>query len=87
MHLGYVEYVVDSGGLGRIAALAGGLIGDRFPSDVKFPKDGIAIPEPYQRALARFDTDKNGRIDQKEFEAMPKRLQGAVLEYVRQSMP
>jgi thiol-disulfide isomerase/thioredoxin len=87
MHLGYLEYVVDGSGFGRISALAGGLLGQRFPTDVKFPKDGIAIPEPYQRALARFDADKNGRIDQKEFEAMPKRLQGAVLEYVRQLMP
>lgn len=87
MHLGYLEYVVDGSGLSRIGALAGGLLGQRFPTDVKFPKDGIAIPEPYQRVLARFDTNGDGRIDQKEFDAMPRRLQGAILEYVRQLMP
>jgi thiol-disulfide isomerase/thioredoxin len=87
MHLGYLEYVVDGSGFSRIGALAGGLLGQRFPADVKFPKDGIAIPEPYQRVLSRFDLNGDGRIDQKEFDAMPRRLQGAVLEYVRQLMP
>jgi thiol-disulfide isomerase/thioredoxin len=87
MHLGYLEYVIEGSSFGRLGAMAGGLLGQRFPSDVKFPKNGIAIPEPYQRVLARFDTNKDGRIDRKEYDAMPRRLQGAILEYVRQLMP
>jgi hypothetical protein len=86
MHLGFVEYITDGtarlGGSGLLGSLTG-----PPPPGVKFPKDGLVIPEQYKRFLERFDTDKDGKIDQKEFDAMPQPLQNAVLNYVAQIMP
>lgn len=86
MHLGYLEYVVE-GNASRAAALAGGLLGQRPPSDVKFPRDGVVIPEQFQRFFTRYDANNDGRLDQKEFDSLPPRLQTIVLEYVRNMMP
>ena len=85
MHLGYVEYVVE-GLTGRIALLRGGLGGNPGgppPADVRFPPDGIPIPERFQRLFQRFDTNGDKRIDPKEFEQLPPFLQNGVLEYLR----
>jgi hypothetical protein len=82
MHLGYVEYVVE-GGMGRLGALAGGLLGQRPAADVKFPKEGVVIPEQFKRAFMKFDANGDGRLDQKEFESLPPVIRNAVLEYVR----
>ena len=86
MHLGYLEYVVDGSGLGRIGVLAGGLLGQRYPTDVKFPKEGLIIPDQFRAGFKRFDTNGDGKLDQKEFDALPRRVQGAILEFVRQNM-
>jgi hypothetical protein len=86
MHLGYLEYVVEGGG-GRLGAVAGGLLGQRPPTDVKFPKDGVVIPDQFKRLFQRYDANNDGKLDQKEFDSLPSRLQTAVLEYVRQMMP
>ena len=86
MHLGYVEYVVD-GGSGRIGPRPGALLGIQPPTDVKFPKDGIAIPERFKPLFMKYDLNGDGRLDQKEFDALPPFLQNAVLEYVRNMMP
>jgi hypothetical protein len=82
MHLGYLEYVVE-GGNGKLGPLAGGLLGIRPPTDVKFPKDGVVIPDRFKQVFMKYDTNSDGKIDQKEFDAMPPFLQTAVLEYVR----
>jgi hypothetical protein len=86
MHLGFLEYVVDGSGFGRIGVLAGGLLGQRFPTDVKFPKEGLIIPDQFRAGFKRFDTNGDGKLDQKEFDALPRRVQGAILEFVRQNM-
>ena len=86
MHLGYVEYVTE-GNAGRLGALAGGLLGTRTPTDVKFPKDGIAIPDQFKRLFMRFDTNGDGRLDQKEFDALPPGLKNAVLQYMQNMTP
>jgi thiol-disulfide isomerase/thioredoxin len=86
MHLGYLEYVLDGSGFDRMGALAGGLLGQRYPTDVKFPKDGLVIPEQFRAGFKRFDTNGDGTLDQKEFDALPRRVQGAILEFVRQKM-
>lgn len=86
MHLGYVEYITD--GSGRLGA--GGLLGNLTappPPDAKFPKDGLTVPEQFKQVLGRFDTNGDGKIDQKEFDTMPQLLQNAVLNYVHQIMP
>ena len=85
MHLGYVEYVVESKGLGRIGALAGGLLDNRFPTDVKFPKDGITLPKQAQRAFMRYDLDRDGKLSPKEFDELPRELKIAILEFIRQN--
>jgi thiol-disulfide isomerase/thioredoxin len=89
MHLGYVEYVVD-GLTGRMALLQGGLGGNPGgppPADVRFPPEGVPIPERFQRLFQRFDTNGDKRIDSKEFEQLPPFLQNGVLEYLRANPP
>ncbi|MBA2226943.1 MAG: redoxin domain-containing protein [Gemmataceae bacterium] len=89
MHLGYVEYVVD-GLAGRMALLQGGLGGNPGgppPADVRFPPEGVPIPERFQRLFQRFDTNGDKRIDPKEFEQLPPFLQNGVLEYLRANPP
>lgn len=81
MHLGYLEYVVDSGS-GRLGALAGGLLGGRPPAGVKFPKEGIVIPEQGKRLFGRYDTNNDGKLDEKEFDALPQPLKNVVLNYI-----
>lgn len=77
MHLGYIEYVVEGGGSGKIGALA---LGQR-PADFKFPKDGVDIPQQAKAVFQKFDANSNGRLDEKEFEALPDLLKNVALEY------
>ena len=86
MHLGFLEYVVDGSGFDRMGVLAGGLLGQRFPTDVKFPKEGLVIPQQFRAGFKRFDTNGDGTLDQKEFDALPRRVQAAILDFVRQNM-
>ena len=49
MHLGYVEFVVDSGSSASMRpGLGGGAVGE-----FKFPKDGIPIPAQFKDAFKR----------------------------------
>jgi len=46
-------------------------------------------PAPLRGAVRRFRLDRafmRGRLDQKEFDALPQPLQNAVLEYIRGMM-
>jgi hypothetical protein len=85
MHLGYVEYITD--GKGRLGPLANLDALLRPPTDVKLPKDGVVIPEQFKRVFMKYDTNNDGKIDQKEFDALPPLLQNAVAEYLRNMMP
>jgi thiol-disulfide isomerase/thioredoxin len=85
MHLGYVEYTTESGN--RLGA--GGLLANLSgppPEGVKFPKEGLAIPEQFQRFFTRFDSNNNGRIDVDEFNALPQPVQNVILNYIARMM-
>ncbi len=77
MHLGYVEYVTDGGKLGMTAA----------PADFKFPETGVTIPGRVKALFQKFDTDGDGRLDKKEFEALPAALKKVVLDHAWQTSP
>jgi thiol-disulfide isomerase/thioredoxin len=83
MHLGYVEYVNDAGGGGRLGALA---LGAR-PADFKFPKGGVEIPAQAKGVFQRYDANGDGRLDEKEFDALPDVLKNVVLEFAYRTMP
>ncbi|MBA4066484.1 MAG: hypothetical protein C0501_22790 [Isosphaera sp.] len=85
MHLGYVEYVSDAGGGGRLGGLA---LGSR-PADFKFPKGGVELPAQAQirNVFLKYDTNTDGKLDEKEFEALPELLKNVVLEYAYRTMP
>ncbi|MCS6865426.1 MAG: redoxin domain-containing protein [Gemmata sp.] len=84
MHLGYVEFVVDSGSYDPNGWL-GGLNVD--VANFKFPKDGVVIPEQGRNLFRRFDTNNDGRLDEKEFEALPETLKRIVIIYIQRTMP
>ncbi|HEY1190561.1 MAG TPA: redoxin family protein [Gemmata sp.] len=85
MHLGYVEFVVAPG------APAGGLLNPRrgggAATDFKFPKDGITIPDQFKDRFQRFDTNGDGKLDEKEFDALPQLVKNAVIGFVKRAMP
>lgn len=80
MHLGYVEYVVD-----RKADVDSE---NPFKNDEKpaIPKGGFAIPERFKAGLAPYDTNKDGKLDEKEIDAMPEQLRGRVWDYIRKTI-
>lgn len=84
MHLGYVEFVVDSGSYDP-NGLLGGLNVD--VANFRFPKDGVVIPEQGRNLFRRFDTNNDGRLDEKEFEALPETLKRIVILYIQRTMP
>lgn len=79
MHLGYVEFVIDS------AKASEPVVGPK--GEFKFPKDGVLIPAQFKDAFKRFDADSNGVIDQKEFDALPPAVRTIVIEYVKRTAP
>lgn len=83
MHLGYVEFVVAPG------APAGGLLNPRAgaAANFKFPKDGIAIPDQFKERFQRFDTNGDGKLDEKEFDALPPLVKNVVIEYAQRTAP
>ncbi len=83
MHLGYVEYVIEGNAGGKIGATA---LGGR-PDGFKFPKAGVAIPDHAKGVFRRHDQNDDGRLDEKEFEALPSALKNVVLDYIWRTMP
>lgn len=83
MHLGYVEFVVAPGGP------AGGLLNPRPGAGGAFtvPKAGIAIPERFRDRFKRYDLNDDGKLDQKEFDALPPAVKSIVIEYVNRTDP
>src|SRR5262249_51297131 len=60
MHLGYVEFVIDSGSSGN---LRGPGLRPGAGGDFKFPKDGIMIPEQFKEAFKKYDLNGDGKLD------------------------
>ena len=78
MHLGYVEFVIDSRGGEPVVGPKG---------EFKFPKDGVAIPPQFKDAFKKYDTNGDGVIDEKEFDALPPAVKNVVTEYIKRTMP
>jgi hypothetical protein len=81
MHLGYVEFVVAPN------SAPGGLIGRGPNGEFKFPKDGVPIPEQFREAFQKFDTNGNGILEEKEFDALPPAVKRAVSSYIQRGGP
>jgi hypothetical protein len=79
MHLGYVEYIVD--GPAKVAA------SNAPKGGVKIPADGVVIPEEFKGLFKRYDLNGDGKLDEKEIDALPPALKERVLEYIRRLMP
>jgi thiol-disulfide isomerase/thioredoxin len=75
MHLGYVEYVVDT------PVVAGDT------SAVKIPPGGVPIPEQFKAVFDRYDLNGDGKLDSKEIDALPPELARQVRDYIRRTMP
>ncbi len=80
MHLGYLEFVVDTPGA------LGGLLGGRPNAEVKIPKEGVEIPAQFKDALKKYDLNSDGKLTEKEIDAMPPAVKNAVLAYIRRTM-
>jgi hypothetical protein len=79
MHLGYVEYVID--GPGKSQA------NDAAKKPVKIPPGGVEIPEAFKNIFKRYDLNGDGKLDEKEIDALPPVLKERVLDYIRRTMP
>jgi thiol-disulfide isomerase/thioredoxin/mono/diheme cytochrome c family protein len=77
MHLGYVEFVIDS--------RAESVMGPDGP--FRFPKDGVPIPPQFRQAFQKYDTNDDGILDEKEFNALPPSVKNAVTEYIKRTHP
>ena len=49
---------------------------------VAIPKDGVPIPAAYKAAFAKYDKNRDGKLDEKEIDALPPVVKGSVLDYV-----
>ncbi len=76
MHLGYVEYVVDRSSAVTTAPQTG----------VKIPKGGVVIPPSAKAEYQKYDTNGDGKLDEKEIEALPDDLKLKALAYIRRTM-
>jgi len=79
MHLGYVEYFVDGPGKGPAA--------DEPKTAVKIPPGGVEIPEAFKGIFKRYDLNGDGKLDEKEIDALPPALKERVLDFIRRAMP
>lgn len=79
MHLGYVEYIID--GPGKVAAA------NSPKAAVKIPPGGVEIPEAFKGVFKRYDLNGDGKLDEKEIDALPPALKERVLDYIRRTMP
>ena len=75
MHLGYLEYLVDLQAKPSERAT--------LHEKPTIPKEGVAIPELFKTRLERYDANKDGKLDEKEIDAMPEPLRERVWEYIR----
>lgn len=78
MHLGYLEFVIDT---------ATPAPADAPKAEVKVPPGGVEIPDQYKALFKRHDTNGDGKLDQKEVDALPPALKNAVIEYIKRTMP
>ena len=44
---------------------------------------GVAIPEAFKELLKKYDLNGDGKLDEKEIDAMPPKLKERVLEYIK----
>jgi hypothetical protein len=74
MHLGYIEYLVEKANE----------LEEPFSTfeKPKIPKEGFEIPEKFKVALGTYDTNKDGRLDEKEIDAMPERIRARVYDFI-----
>jgi hypothetical protein len=49
---------------------------------VTIPKGGVEIPAAYKAAFRSADKNRDGKLDEKEIDALPPVVKGAVLDYV-----
>ena len=82
MHLGYIEFVIDGNAAGSIPRP-----GRPGAGDVKVPPGGVTIPEQYKAALKKYDLNSDGKLDDKEIDAMPPAVKSAVMGYIKRMMP
>jgi len=80
MHLGYVDYVSDGSGRGRLGL-------PPRPADFKFPAEGVKIPRFARGPLKAFDTNDDGHLDVNEFNQMPPAVKEKVLDFVWRITP
>ena len=71
MHLGYVEFVVDAQAKGEF----------------RYPPAGVPIPPQYRAAFKQYDANGDGKLDEKEYDALPPAVKNVVTEYVKRIAP
>jgi thiol-disulfide isomerase/thioredoxin len=77
MHLGYVEYAVELNGESVVGP------GGEF----RYPKGGVRIPALYRKEFRHYDTNGDGVLDEKEYDAMPPGRKPSVEWYVKRAFP
>jgi peroxiredoxin len=70
MMIGYFDVAVEKS---KVAKL----------DEVKIPKNGVVIPEQFKAIFKIYDKNGDGKLDEKEIDALPPRLKQRVLDYVR----
>jgi thiol-disulfide isomerase/thioredoxin len=80
MHLGYVDYVSNGSGRGRLG-------NPPRPADFKFPKGGLEIPRAFRNGFKAFDKNGNNVLDQDEFDALPPAVREKILDFAWRISP
>ena len=56
------------------------------PTEVKIPKGGVTIPAQFKNLFKSYDKNGDGKLDEKEIEALPPFLKQRVMQYIQEMM-
>ncbi|MBY0458376.1 MAG: redoxin family protein, partial [Gemmataceae bacterium] len=82
MHLGYVEFAAPLG-----TNMMPATLNLKMPANFKFPKEPVEIPDVIKGRFKGMDANGDGKLDEKEYNALPDLIKPIVARYIQTLEP